>query len=41
MRKPTPIELVSIKKQYSGKNYTIEDKKIVINYYKETLNSKL
>ena len=24
----------SIKRQYSGKNYTIEDKKNVINYYK-------
>ena len=25
----------SIKRQYSGKNYTIEDKKNVINYYKK------
>ncbi len=25
----------SIKRQYSGKDYTIEDKKNVINYYKK------
>ena len=30
-----PYELESIKRQYSGKNYTIEDKKNVINYYKK------
>ena len=30
-----PDELESIKRQYSGKNYTIEDKKNVINYYKK------
>ena len=30
-----PFEKESIKRQYSGKNYTIEDKKNVINYYKK------
>ena len=30
-----PYEKESIKRQYSGKNYTIEDKKNVINYYKK------
>jgi len=30
-----PYEKESIKRQYSGKDYTIEDKKNVINYYKK------
>tara|TARA_R100001530_G_scaffold4208_1_gene5787 strand:+ start:1252 stop:1431 length:180 start_codon:yes stop_codon:yes gene_type:complete len=30
--KPKSYELDSIKRQYSGKDYTIEDKKNVINY---------
>ena len=28
----------SIKRQYSGKDYTIEDKKNVINWYKQAKN---
>ena len=28
------FEFESIQRQYSGKDYTIEDKKNVINYYK-------
>ena len=30
----------SIKRQYSGKDYTIEDKKNVINYYKKQKKGK-
>jgi len=30
----------SIKRQYSGKDYTIEDKKNVINYYKKQAKAK-
>ena len=35
-----PYELESIKRQYSGKNYTIEYKKNVINYYKKQKKGK-
>ena len=31
----------SIKRQYSGKDYTIEDKKNVINYYKKQKKGKV
>ena len=31
----------SIKRQYSGKNYTIEDKKNVINHYKKQKKGKV
>ena len=35
MKRPTGYVLDSIKRQYKGgKNYTIEDKKNVINWYK-------
>ena len=30
---PKSYELDSLKRQYSGKDYTIEDKKNVINYH--------
>ena len=36
MKKPTGYVLDSIKRQYKGgKDYTIEDKKNVINWYKK------
>ena len=36
-----PHEKESIMRQYSGKNYTIEDKKNVINYYKKQKKGKV
>jgi len=35
MKKPTGKTLESIKRQYSGKDYTREDKIRVINWYKK------
>ena len=35
------FEFESIQRQYSGKNYTIEDKKNVINYYKRQKKGKV
>ena len=35
MKKPTGKTLEAIKRQYSGKDYTTEDKKKVINWYKK------
>ena len=34
IRKPPSYVRDSLKRQYSGKDYTIEDKKNVINWYK-------
>ena len=35
------FEFESIQRQYSGKDYTIEDKKNVINYYKRQKKGKV
>ena len=35
------FEFESIQRQYSGKDYTIEDKKNVINYYKKQKKGKV
>tara|TARA_R100001594_G_scaffold50004_1_gene83119 strand:+ start:1269 stop:1430 length:162 start_codon:yes stop_codon:yes gene_type:complete len=40
MKKPTGKTLESIKRQYSGKDYTREDKIRVINWYKKAQDSK-
>ena len=34
MKKPPSYVRDSLKRQYSGKDYTIEDKKNVVNWYK-------
>ena len=42
MKRPTGYVLESIKRQYKGgKDYTIEDKKNVINWYKKQDNRKV
>ena len=35
MKKPPSYVKDSLKRQYSGKDYTIEDKKNVINWHKQ------
>ena len=35
MRKPPSYVKDSLKRQYSGKDYTIEDKKNVVNWHKQ------
>ena len=42
MKRPTGYVLESIKRQYKGgKDYTIEDKKNVINWYKKQAKRKV
>ena len=40
MKKPTGSTLDSIRKQYSGKGYSTEDKIRVINWYKKQAKGK-